>query len=87
MSPQILGINASAGSIILTTCTALIGMAGVSAAMIGYLAAKTNMFERLLLLAGGLMLIDPRLMTDAAGIGILAFVLFMQFLRRKKADA
>ena len=64
-----------------------IGMAGVSAAMIGYLAAKTNMFERLLLLAGGLMLIDPRLMTDAAGIGILAFVLFMQFLRRKKADA
>lgn len=45
-------------------------MAGVSAAMIGYLAAKTNMFERLLLLAGGLMLIDPRLMTDAAGIGI-----------------
>ena len=54
--------------------------------MIGYLATKTNMFERLLLLAGGLMLIDPRLMTDAAGIGILAFVLFMQFLRRKKAD-
>ena len=86
LSPQILGIEASAGSIILTTCTALIGMAGVSAAMIGYLAAKTNMFERLLLLAGGLMLIDPRLMTDAAGIGILAFVLFMQFLRRKKAD-
>ena len=87
LSPQILGIEASAGSIILTTCTALIGMAGVSAAMIGYLAAKTNMFERFLLLAGGLMLIDPRLMTDAAGIGILAFVLFMQFLRRKKADA
>ena len=87
LSPQILGIDASAGSIILTTCTALIGMAGISAAMIGYLAAKTNMFERLLLLAGGLMLIDPRLMTDAVGIGILAFVLFMQFLRRKKADA
>ena len=87
LSPQILGINASAGSIILTTCTALIGMAGVSAAMIGYLAAKANIFERLLLLAGGLMLIDPRLMTDAVGIGILAFVLFMQLLRRKKSDA
>jgi len=33
------------------------------------------------------MLIDPRLMTDAVGIGILAFVLFMQLLRRKKSDA
>lgn len=62
-------------------------MAGVSAAMIGYLAAKANIFERLLLLAGGLMLIDPHLMTDAVGIGILAFVLFMQLLRRKKSDA
>lgn len=84
LSPEILGIDASLTSIVITTCTALIGMTGVSAGMIGYLAAKTNLFERLLLLGGGLLLIDPRLTTDAVGIGILAFVLFLQLMRKKK---
>ena len=84
LSPQILGIDASMTSIVITTCTALIGMTGVSAGMIGYMADKTNLLERLLLLAGGLLLIDPRLATDAVGIGILAFVLFLQLMRKKK---
>jgi len=84
LSPQILGIDASMTSIVITTCTALIGMTGVSAGMIGYMTDKTNLLERLLLLAGGLLLIDPRLTTDAVGIGILAFVLFLQLMRKKK---
>ena len=84
LSPQMLGIDASLTSIVITTCTALIGMTGVSAGMIGYMADKTNLPERLLLLAGGLLLIDPRLTTDAVGISILAFVLFLQLMRKKK---
>ncbi len=85
LSPEILGINATLFSVMETTVTALIGMVGVSGAMIGQLYCKANILERLLLLAGGLCLIDPTILTDIIGIAVLGGVFAMQYFRSKKS--
>ncbi len=85
LSPEILGINATLFSVMETTVTALIGMVGVSGAMIGQLYCKANILERLLLMAGGLCLIDPTILTDLIGIVVLGGVFAMQYFRSKKS--
>lgn len=87
LSPQLLGIGATFGSVLFTTCTAIIGMTGISGAMIGQFYCRANILERLLLLAGGLCLIDPHTLTDIIGVAILAGVFALQYFRTKKAKA
>ena len=43
-------------------------------------------YERIASLAGGLLLIYPGLQTDLIGLGILAVVVLIQFLTKKKAN-
>ena len=83
-SPVLLGINATITGMIFSTLTALIGMAGLSGAMIGQFADKCKVWERIVLTIGGLCLIDPKLMTDVAGIALLAIVGIIQYMRKKK---
>lgn len=85
LSPSILGIGATFFSVTFTTITALIGMTGISGAMIGQFYSKANPLERIILLAGGLCLIDPHTLTDIIGIAILAGVFALQYFRAKKA--
>lgn len=84
LSPQILGIGATIGGITFTTITALIGMTGISGAMIGQFYTRANAIERLALLAGGLCLIDPHTLTDVAGVAILAAVFTLQYFRIRR---
>ncbi len=84
LSPQILGIGATIGGITFTTITALIGMTGISGAMIGQFYTKANAIERLALLAGGLCLIDPHVLTDIVGVAILAAVFTLQYFRIRR---
>lgn len=83
LSPVILMIDATAGTLILTTITAIIGMVALSSALIGYLADTCRPYERLLLIAGGLMMIKPGMMTDLAGFALFAVILLSQWKRRK----
>ena len=87
LSPVILLIDATIPGLILTTVTAIIGMIALSSALIGYLADDCRIYERILLIAGGLMLINPGLMTDLAGIAIFAVVLLFQLKRKKNRMA
>lgn len=88
LSPQLLGIHATALGVTASTMTALIGMIGISGAMIGHFVTKASWIERFLLLLGGLSLIDPRLSTDAIGIAILLAVAAFQCMgKRKNEDA
>ena len=50
----------------------IIGMIALSSALIGYLADDCSTVERLVLIAGGLMMIKPGFLTDIAGIYDLA---------------
>ena len=72
LSPEILMINGTASGILVATVTALIGMWGISIAMIGYCIKNTSLVQRILFFFGGLLLIDPGTMTDVIGIAILA---------------
>lgn len=84
LSPVILMIDATIPGLVVTTITAIIGMIALSSALIGYLADNCRIYERILLIAGGLMLINPGTMTDLAGIAIFAVILFFQIGRKKK---
>ena len=84
LSPQILGINAGISGVILTTCSSLIGMTGISAAMIGYLTNFLKWWERILLFVGGIMLIDPQLITDAIGVALMGLALVRSFIIKSK---
>ena len=87
LSPVILMIDATIPGLVMTTLTAIIGMIALSSALIGYLADNCRIYERILLAAGGLMLIDPGMVTDLTGIAIFALVLFFQLKRKKGRTA
>jgi len=84
LSPELLMISSDMGHILISVLTAIIGMVALSSALIGYLSAHCALWERVALIAAGLMMIKPGVLTDVAGIAIFATVLFWQ-MRRKKA--
>jgi len=54
--------------------------------MIGYFMAPMNWIERILFVAGGLMMVHPGTLTDLAGIGLLAACVVNQY-RKKRGGA
>jgi len=86
LSPVILMIDATPISLITVLVTSIIGMIGLSASMIGCLVKPLNGLERVILFVGGLLMIQPGLVTDLVGFLLLASVLFFQ-QRRSKAEA
>ena len=64
--------------------TAIVGIFGVSAGLEGYVLAKAPIWQRVLLIAGGLSLIYPGWVTDVIGIGVIAVMLFVQILLRNR---
>jgi len=67
---------------VLALATGTLGTLALAGAVIGYLARRTTLIERLALLAAALLLIRPGLATDLAGLGLLAGVVAVQRLVR-----
>ena len=78
LSPVILMIDATPVGLITVLVTSIIGMIGLSASMIGCLVKPLNMFERVVLFIGGLLMIQPGLVTDLVGFLLLTAVFFVQ---------
>ena len=71
--------------IILIVISSLIGIFAVSAALEGYLIERMPWYQRLISVAGGLLLIYPGVVTDSIGFGLVAIVVVLQiFARRSK---
>lgn len=70
--------------IVLLVITALIGIFIVSAGMEGYLLRHMPWWQRIIALAGGLCMIIPGLVTDIAGIAMIALVIVIQLISNKK---
>ncbi|MFQ3619861.1 MAG: TRAP transporter permease [Spirochaetales bacterium] len=83
LNPVLILIGATPLKILQILGTALLGMLGIGAAMEGYFLGLTKPWERVLYLAGGLLLIDPTFLTDTIGFALIALGLFLQFSRRK----
>ncbi|MBO5502095.1 MAG: TRAP transporter fused permease subunit, partial [Clostridia bacterium] len=85
MNPTMLFVGVEAWYDVALICvTSLIGMFGVAACLEGWLIHRMQWFERLLAVAGGLLLIYPGMVTDAVGLAILAVVVVFQLLTKKK---
>lgn len=84
LSPVILMVEGTPLDLISATVTALIGMVSLSSALIGFLADKCNLLERLILVAGGLLMIQPGIVTDVIGIVIFVAILLLQMKRCQK---
>ena len=84
LAPELLMINASAMAIAYSTVTAIIGMWGVSVAMIGFCQNLLNIVQRVVFFVGGVCMIIPGTMTDAAGVALLAAVFMWQRMNKVK---
>ena len=83
--PAMLMIESDALTVITISVTAFIGLFGVAAALEGYCFTEMNPVIRILLAAGGMMMIYPGTITDIAGIVLVAVSLAVQYLSSKKA--
>ena len=83
-APVLLMVDATPLQVIMSAVSAVTGMFGLGIAMIGYWYTNVHWIVRIFAFAAGLMLIDPGMITDIAGIAILIAVYFVQ---RNKANA
>ena len=59
-----------------------VGVVFLAAGLEGYLFRRATWLERALFVAAALLLIDPRLLTDLLGLGLIAIAIASQKLRR-----
>ncbi len=71
LAPELLMINATTLTIAYSALTAIIGMWGVSMAMIGFCQNALNSLQRVLFMAGGICMIIPGHITDIIGVVFL----------------
>ena len=86
-NPDILMINTTIADIIPILITSLIGMFGVSAGLEGYVFRKCKPYERILFIIAGLLSIYPEFYTDIIGIGIIAILVIVQIITKRKNQA
>lgn len=84
LSPSLVLIDVTPLEIIKALVTSIIGMIGVGAAIAGYLVRRCSYWERAVLFAGGVMLVDPGTLTDAIGIVVVSLVFLWQKVRAAK---
>ena len=87
LNPSMLFINASVGDIVLICATAVLGMFGIAAAMNGYLFKKIQWYMRIAFMVSGLLLLVPGLVTDIAGLVLLAALTAYQYFSARGSIA
>ena len=85
LSPVLLMVDATPLALVSVTISALLGMIAVSSALCGFLADHCRPYERLLLIAAGLLMIAPGSTTDLVGLALFVVILVMQYRRAKEA--
>ncbi len=86
-SPAMLLIDTTPVAVVQIFITSFIGIFGVSAALEGYLWTHMSPVIRILMAVGGIMLIDPKLVTDLIGIAMIAAGIVVQKAAAKRHPA
>jgi TRAP transporter 4TM/12TM fusion protein len=71
----------------LASGTAAVGIIALVTGVGGYLLRAANPIERVLLIAGGLLLLAPGLLADAAGLALFGLAAILQLIRRPHGPA
>lgn len=87
LNPAMLFIDTNVWEVILICVTSFVGIIGVAAALEGYLLTNMKWYWRVVIAAGGLMLIIPGVVTDAAGLALVGIVVVGQIVERKRMKA
>lgn len=85
LNPVLVLVDYTPLTLIIALITSLTGMIGISSSVMGYFIRRTRIWERILLFAGGLMLIIPDLILDIVGFVVIAAVLVIQSRRPQDA--
>ena len=83
MNPSMLLMDQGVLAAVQVIITSCLGIFGIAAALEGYIVAHAPWWQRILLAAGGLCLIDPKLTTDLVGVAVIAVVIVLQIVLRK----
>jgi TRAP transporter 4TM/12TM fusion protein len=78
LAPELLMINATFMTVMISMITAICGMWGLSLAMIGFCQHVLTIPQRIVFFLGGLCLIVPGTYTDLAGVAILLVAFLWQ---------
>ena len=87
LNPAMLFVDTNAFEVITICITSFIGICAISAALEGWLLHHMNVPQRLMSALGGLLLIYPGLVTDSIGLALVAAVVILQVIGKKKALA
>ncbi|WP_269412449.1 TRAP transporter permease [Lentibacillus daqui] len=78
--------DANVWNVSIAIITAMLGMASISAAMIGYYVKSVNWIERIIMFIAGLLLVYPDITLSALGLVIFAAITAFQFIRGKAEE-
>ena len=87
LTPAMLLIDTTAVQVVLVIVTSIVGIFGVAAALNGYLRGRLHPLLRVLIGAGGLLMMDPSPATDIVGVVMLAAVVVFQATRANRKAA
>ena len=83
MNPSMLLMDQGVLAAVQVIITSCLGIFGIAAALEGYIVTRAPWWQRILLAAGGLCLIDPEFMTDVVGVAVIVVVIVLQIVLRK----
>lgn len=88
LNPSLLFIDVeSVWALIAIMVTSVVGMAGIAMGMTGHAHAPIPWFMRIMLLAGGVFLIDPSPVSDLIGLLLIGIPVACQLLQGRKRKA
>ena len=82
LNPKMLLIDAALYEIVIIVATALIGIFAISAGLEGYMFRKMKIYEILPLLAGGILLINPDIISSLVGLVIVGAITAIQMIEK-----
>ncbi|MDM8534576.1 TRAP transporter permease [Clostridiaceae bacterium HSG29] len=85
-SPVLVLVDATIPTVVIALATALIGMYSLAGAVSGYFRTPARVWERLVLAAAGLLLVNPSYVTSIAGVGIFAVMYFIKHREEVKLE-
>ena len=86
-SPQLLLQNVNIVQFIPMLISAVVGICAVAGSTMNYFICNDKPIERLLLFAGGLLMIEPKIITTLIGLALLALVVVVQLKRKKSQNS
>jgi len=77
-NPMLVLVDVIVWKLIIGVLAAILGMIGVSSAVIGYFIRNSRTWERIVLLGAGLMLIIPEVLSSGIGLVLIGVIWFIQ---------